>query len=389
MEPAYGRCTFPPDDQSMMTPSTSNVFLQQEQCLQNVHELFETSRWNDEESLSCASLCGAHDKLLEVLQLGDEITTLVDGEIVRSRVLLKEGSMDTGIEQVRRRILLQADLLRAVMLVSHKLLSKVDALPVTSSKGDESTDDQLKVIIRQVKVLLQVLSNKYSENLSSNVADQENLPSNLPSNFPLFEELLQQQGQTFNDVDDSISFDKDQLEKEEDELLQMAHTPTPQERQGANGTALMDVENAVPSTTTLLHAPMVSEDRNLTTVPVELDGRGFLRIRKPLNSTIDAPSSGDSIWLLTAETTIFYNTPMLRLSNVVTYCKSSFTASMISLNVGSQGRVWWERISAIVQRLKVASELQEQLQSAWTTEVFQKQRSVSKGLVACPSTLLN
>jgi hypothetical protein len=372
----------------MMTPSTSNAFLQQEQCLQHVHKLFETSRWDDEESMSCASLCGAHDKLIEVLQLEDEITALVDGEIVTLRVL-KEGSTD--IEHVRRRILFQADLLRAVMLVSQKLLSKVGALPMTYSKGDESTDDQLKVIIRQGKVLLQVLSNKYSENLSSNAADRENLPSN----FPLFEELLKQQDQTSNDVDDNnIAFDKDQLEQEEDELLRMAHTPTPQEGRhapavGANGTAIMDVENAVPSTTTLLHAPMVSEDRNLTTLSVELDGRGFLRARQPLNSAIDVPSNGDSIWLLTAETTIFYNTPMLRLSNVVTYCKSSFTASKISLNVGSQGHVWWERVSAIVQRLKVASELQEQLQSAWTTEVFQEQRFVSKALVVCPSTILN
>lgn len=337
--------------------------------------------------MSCVSLCGTHDKLLEVLQLGDEITTLVDGEILRLRVL-KEGSAD--IEQVRRRILLQADLLRAVMLVSYKLLSKVGALPMTSSKGDKSTDDHLKVIIGQVKILLQVLSYKYSENLPSNAADREKLPSN----FPLFEELLQQQGQTSNDVDDNnIAFDKDQLEQEEDELLRMAHTPTPQEGRhapavGATRTANMDVDNAVPSTTTLLHAPMVSEDRNLTTVSVELDGRGFLRARTPLNSTIDAPSSGDSIWLLTAETTIFYNTPMLRLSNIVTYCKSSFTASKISLNVGSQGHVWWERISAIVQRLKVASELQEQVQSAWTTEVFQEQGYVSKGLVSYPSTIL-
>jgi hypothetical protein len=362
----------------MMAPSTSSAFLQQEQCLQYVHKLFETSRWDDEESMSCASLCGAHDKLLEVLQLEDEITTLVDGEIVRLRVL-KEGS--AYIEQVRRRIFLQADLLRAVMLVSHKLLSKVGALPMTSSKGDESTDSQLKVMIRQGRVLLQILSNTYSENLPSNPADRENLPSN----FPLFEELLEQQGQISNDVDDNnIAFDRDQLEQEEDELLQMAHTPTPQEGKhapavGANRSAM---------TTILLHASMVSADRNLTTVPVELDGRGFLRTRKSLNSTMDAPSNGDSIWLLTAETTIFYNTPTLRLSNVVTYCKSSFTASLISLNVGSQGNVWWERISAIVQRLKVASELQEQLQSAWTTEVFQEQRSVSRGLVACPSTLL-
>jgi hypothetical protein len=372
----------------MMAPLTGNAFLQQEQCIQHIHKLFETSRWDDEESMSCASLCGAHDKLLEVLQLGDESTTLVDGEIVRLRVL-KEGCTD--IEQVKRRILLQADLLRAVMLVSYKLLSKVGALPMTSNEGDKSTDDHLKVMIRQVKVLLQVLSNKYSETLSSNAADRENLPSN----FPLFEELLKQQGQISDDVDDSnIAFDKDQLEQEEDELLRIAYTPTPHEGRhapavGANRTAIMDVENAFPSTTTLLHAPMVSEDRNLTTLSVELDQRGFLRIRKSLNSTIDAPRSGDSIWLLTAETTIFYNTPMLRLSNVVNYCKSSFTDCKISLNVGRQGHVWWERISVIVQRLKVASELQEQLQSAWTTEVLQEQRSVSKGLVAYPSTLLH
>ena len=369
-------------------PSTSNAFLQQVQCLQYVHKLFETSRWDNEESMSCASLCGAHDKLLEFLQLGDDITTLVDGEMVRLRVL-KEGSTD--IEEVRRRILLQADLLRAVVLVSYKLLSKVGALPMTSSKGDSSTDDHLKVIIRQAKVLLQVLSYKYSEILFSNAADRENLPSN----FPLFEELLEQQGQTSDDIDDNnIAFDKDQLEQEEEELLRMAHAPTPREGRHvpavcANRTANMDVEHAVSSTSTLLHAPMVSEDKNLTTLSVELDGRGFLRTRKPLNSIIDASSSDDPIWLLTAETTIFYNAPMLRLSHTVTYCKSTFTASKISLNVGSQGQIWWEKISAIVQRLKVASELQEQLQSAWTTEAFQEQRSVSKGLVACPSTQLN
>ena len=69
-----GRHSFPPDNQSKMTPSTSNAFLQQEQCLQYVHKLFETSRWDDEESISCASLCGAHDKLLEFLQLEDEIS---------------------------------------------------------------------------------------------------------------------------------------------------------------------------------------------------------------------------------------------------------------------------------------------------------------------------
>jgi hypothetical protein len=166
-----------------------------------------------------------------------------------------------------------------------------------------------------------------------------------------------------------ISFDREQLQMEEVDLLQMASTPTPLEYDPKNGAGSIDLVARLP----------LGEAGS--SVQAVLDERGVLRTRH----TTEYPNAW---WALTATSTISYESPRFTITSVWTNQPNLCTTSL-TLDVGRDGHLWWEQTSRIVHQLKEAQEFKDQLQILWPRDVCQAALAKARQEVCFESTTLN
>jgi hypothetical protein len=310
--------------------------------------------------LSTEQLSYFYDSLLEVFAIEDDRTRRIDRDILRVRI---EGS--TNLEESQKRLILQADLLRAALLCSKVLLKRL-------RHGSSKLIECLLQTVQRADLLLEVISTRYSMYFVQHDASPNY--SHLPSNFPILRQptdisinqYVQQTDMNENEI--SITFDSESLASEEAKLLDMAYTPTPYEKRGKRKRNTNDdsfSEKDKRKTEKVLSRIMHFEDHHSTPVQVELDDRGIIST-KEIGGT-------ETRWLLTADSTIVFKAPMMRVKNVLKLSINGMSVEMISLHVGSDDPQWLGTCSKITNQLRavVHSEL-EALATEWTVEAMKE-----------------
>ena len=193
-----------------------------------------------------------------------------------------------------------------------------------------------------------------------------------------------------------LSFTKEQLEQEEQELLNMAETPIPsvdssnqQQQQhkkqsttwnkSSNGNAnAIETIELLRGTLTATSAETLSSS---SPILVQLDGRGVLRASEgATNSNESADDNKDKDrwwWSLTPQSVVYANdngSPnKIQINNVISICTAKLTT--ITLDVGQDSIILWlEQVSSIQANAKrndgneklVAK--QEEIKRLWTAD---------------------
>jgi hypothetical protein len=189
-----------------------------------------------------------------------------------------ESGATLNVQTVQEYIILQADLLRTLLVTSHWLLPRLVRLEEkrkqdqenppppkrhkkyagsngTPSVQEQAISMQMEETIERAQLLLDILENAYHETIvpTKNVTtegnhngeqeeaddngEQEETNDGIPTNHPILEHLLAQVCQDdeaqLKNHPIAISWDIEQLAVEEQELLQMARTPIPQHQKPA------------------------------------------------------------------------------------------------------------------------------------------------------------
>jgi ligand-binding sensor domain-containing protein len=144
---------------------------------------------------------------------------------------------------------------------------------------------------------------------------------------------------------------------EEDELLQMANTPTPYEnRQQQN-------EKSNPKESLLAE---LLRDHGASPIQVTLNDLGILRAHNPSNER----EKTTTWWAITSTSSISYEKPHFKITCVLTN-RPKLCTTTLTLDVGNHGDLWWGKSSRIVHRLKELQDLQDELKIIWSPDDFQ------------------
>ena len=363
---------------------SSIVSTRQQKCLQQVQEILELFRETPQASnkkgisVSCVSLCVEYDNLIEVLGLEDDTTKSVDADVLKLRYMDRR---ELNLHAIQERITLQSDLLRSLLFVAREILVRTGTIPREQRIGlqeDKSFKNILEETISRTRILLRRLAFIHSEYLQPENKDHPILPSN----FPLLDELITQQDDMDIDVivGESITIDKEQLEKEEEELILMAETPIPNNHRQHK--AEMTNEGVMNG---ILHGHIpASRYSESPAVAITMDDHGVLRSEKPENSS----QRDKSMWFLSSDTQISFNAPFLELTHIV-LGPPHFEVDSLRLNVGNKGSAWWENVSRMVQHLRPASKMQVEIFDAWPEEECQRGISRAELMMADSQPGLN
>jgi hypothetical protein len=165
----------------------------------------------------------------------------------------------------------------------------------------------------------------------------------------------------------------------------MAATPVPQERYPSANRIATNHEDDSDLTARLWLDPAVTSDSSSRAlITLFWNGQGVLRSRDAI--------AKHSWWLVTCESSISYQAPNLIITSVITNNTSTHEFSTIpslTLDVGTDGDVWWERVSKVVYRLKEIKELQDELNALWTSEEIETNLKKAQVQVSMDSTALN
>ena len=324
------------------------------ECLCSVMEELEQISNRDEEFVSVSSLCKLHDRLISSLAEYD--MTKPDAEILRLRLTKEEGFFI----RAKERVPVEADLFRAVKATSLLLLDK---LP---SNTAESIKTQLQTTIIRSNAILKVLSEIY-EQVSDRLS--EGIEDNLPTKYPLLGRLISEKKSSFEcEENATISLDRSQLQMEEEMLVQMASTPIPSE---------FDQHQSINPTSSLVARMSIGQDK----VQIELDEQGILRTR--------FASKHESVWwALTPESSVSYQSPVFTITSVTTN-QPHFSIVTLSLEVGRDGHLWWEKASKIVQKLKASRDVYDDIKKVFPLEEYCILLEKARHEVCLETTLLN
>jgi hypothetical protein len=226
---------------------------------------------------TCESICLVHDNILTSIAIDDDQSTARDLLRLRASSIQGDGpdksSATLKVQTVEEYIILQADLLRTLLVTSHWLLPRVvrseekrkkaqenPTTPkrhkkYTGSSGTPSGQEQaislhLEETIERAQLLLHMLENEYHQaivppnvtkegnhNGEQEEVEEEEADDGLPTKHPILENLLervcQDDEEQLTNRPIAIPWDMEQLAVEEQELLQMARTPIPQHQETA------------------------------------------------------------------------------------------------------------------------------------------------------------
>ncbi len=303
-----------------------------------------------------SSISTSAPRLLDLCRLHDEVITTCQDAESRINILGKLCQFRVSpLQEVMLKaeeISSEADLYRALLGLSLYLILNI---PITNSSASCFQEDELKRTIRQSVLLLKILA-KIKSIATGTMEDSA------PTRFPVFQEWIDQLQEAWTDqTSNVISFDRQELAMEEDQLILMASTPTPWE--------LNQQTSIIEETKELLVARMpvtVLGKIETATVQVRMDHRGLIRLM----------DQEDSTWwaALTASSTTHYKSPTFTIKMVVTQTKTSLgtnpvmSLGTLPLQVGRDGHQWWEVTSAIIEQLKELQQLQDEVASVCTKD---------------------
>jgi hypothetical protein len=124
-----------------------------------------------------------------------------------------------------------------------------------------------------------------------------------------------------------------------------------------------------------------TDDSSSVVVQVTLADRGVLRTRQ-------SSKYESAWWVITSTSDISYLSPIFKITSVVTN-QPQFATTTLSLDVGRDGHIWWEKTSKIVQQLKEAHGLQEEIKTVWPQEEFLAVLAKNRQEVCVERTMLN
>ena len=317
-------------------------------------------------------LCGIHESLMKAIAMQDDRTRKIDCDVLRFRIdgVHRDAMATSSGDEVLQRLIIQGDLLRAIILCSKALLGRVEAVP--SQKLEERSE--LVHTIQRAEVLLKILETRYADLFLRGTAQVVLESLQLPTNFPSLQASI--------GVSESITFDPQALAEEEEDLLAMAYTPTPDEQRGKRKRDSIKEQNASgrdkiqkPS---FMRSKVHFEDDHSSPLDVEMDERGVIKVCGP---KVLEPNALQQKWIITADSTIFFNRPMLRINNVLKLSENGMSIEMISLNVGADGDTWSEACLGIIERIKDSMSTENEVAAAWTPEVLEEALTNARKLI--------
>ncbi|CAJ1915293.1 unnamed protein product [Cylindrotheca closterium] len=291
--------------------------------------------------------------------------------------------LDVSVEQGLKSCYQRAQFL--VKMMDHRVVQSVDVVLVTPNQEINSTSSSSSL-------LLDHYTTDYSEQLERWLLECDSLEENDDNNN--------------NSI---MMFDKEQLQLEEDELMQMAATPTPNETE--------DDSAILPSATTTytsdrnsptdLSARLIQYDDTSST-PENDDSTDKNKNNTSQYSTLVVLNDRGGVfqsqhpqeqawwWALTSDSTIQcdhhannddnnHDQMMITISSVVSNRpKLGQHLPFIQLHAKKPQDVslWWSRISKIVQSLQETKDLQHELESLWPAKEVQTKLEESRLLLS-------
>lgn len=337
-----------------------------------------------------SELCQIHDALIEEL-LHQENRNTAAVDILQFRLgslLSDEPKKSMGLDA--ERVASEADMYRAIAGISIYLLPMI----TTIARMDSTLIEHLRCTIRQSTLLLKMLSTIYSFSRGTTRADVDALPSHYPMLQRWRDEMEEQMNSGGSnawgeDMSNMISFNRQNLAQEEVELLLMANTPTPLEEDSShpNDDGMEeDFIGGIPSaglvarmSAKYFKKETATDETTVTSssVQIGMDHRGLIRLR---DSTLE---NGNGWWAaLTPSSTTSYHSPTFTITSVAVPKgdKSQHirtTLSTIAVEVGRDGRQWWEATSSVIQRLNELQSLQEEVGELWSQKEVERQISAA------------
>jgi hypothetical protein len=362
----------------MASSPTSNQ--KKEECVSKVVESFHliSVQNQDLQLQNLTAISRLHDNVIGTLSnyAADASTSRIQNYILRLRL----HQTDEDAAHIQRFIPLEADLYRSVSLTSLYLLHTIPLISPIPDEVRKSLEGTLKKTQLLLKILEKVTVQCYE--------NEEGGDTLLPTNHPFLDEWILKFRPKEEDTGVEISLDREGLQMEEDELLQMATTPTPYENNPLF--ARKDqISFADPIARLLLVDNTATDSSAISThasIAISLNTKGVFRPRD--TSSFDLKHSW---WLITCDSTVLYESPILTIYSVLTnhYTSSQkISCKAIKVNVGKDGTLWWEKISRIVQELKQIKELQDEVRTLWPDPEFKSQLKLSRAQTCLDSTAL-
>lgn len=353
---------------------TLSLCSRKQELISRIVESFKVLAFQDTEDTQHSAtpfVCKLHDEILQLLSKDvGETDKRFSAYILRLRLL----TMADEAAQIHEYVTLEADLYRAASLTSLYLMKHIPT--ATNQPLSPGVEEALRSSFQRSQILLQTVGRIQSQCCSQDGAVQS------PTKHPILDGWICKLNPPRKDYN-LVSFDREALKTEEDELLQMATTPIPQENKSSIYHKLLTNHIGSSGLTARLwldENAAACDSSSTTPIYVFWNDRGVLRSK-------DAERAW---WLVTCDSSISFHTPNLHITAVITNTPKFSTIPSLTLEIGKdEGALWWEELSKMVLKLQEVKELQDELTSLWTCAEIERNLTVARTSVAAEPTVLN
>ncbi|KAL3945038.1 MAG: hypothetical protein SGBAC_000895 [Bacillariaceae sp.] len=276
---------------------TSSLIVSEEKkaCLSNAVEVFQELSEDSQDYQQVSTILQLHDRLSHLLPTvnddgnDDNEANKLNESISKYFSQLRLQTQDHDKSQVEKEtssiqqqlliyLAMEADLYRTMALTS---IYVMEMLPMATNRPlDVSVEQGLKSCHRRAQLLVKTLDHQVlahlvllDSNLPGKSAESSNLLELYTTEYSeQLEGWLLECGDPFEGDDNNnnnnmiISFEKEQLQLEEDELLHMASTPTPNETtKHDSATTLSSTKSTTPDSALLSARLLIQEDTTTST----------------------------------------------------------------------------------------------------------------------------
>lgn len=417
---------------------TSSLIVSEEKkaCLSNVVEVFQEQSEDSQDYQQISTLLQLHDRLSHLLPTvnddsnDDNEANKIHESISKYFSQLRLQTQDDDKSQVEKEketsfkkqlliyLAMEADLYRAMALTSIYLM---EMIPMATNRPlDVSVEQGLKSCHQRAQWLVKMLNHRVAEVLlDSNHPGESVESSNLLELYATeyseqLEGWLLECGDPFEGEDDNnnmlISFEKEQLQLEEDELLHMASTPTPNETTKHDSvTTLPSTKSTTPDSALLSARLLIQEDATtstststitITTTTAENDSTHNNNIKTSQYSTLvvlndrgvfrsQHPQEQAWWWALTSESSVQCDANQMISISAVFSNRPTLHGRPLTIQLqvtnAKDLSLWWTRISKIVQSLQEANDLQNELPSLWPLNEVQAKLQQARSFILSPN----
>lgn len=363
------------------------VSKEKKECLAKVLEVFENLQESDE----IAKVLHLHDELSHLLEANDiEIEESVSRYFMKLRVeRINDNKSPTEKElednwkkRLFEYLAIEADLYRAMGLTSIHLMQRI---PMVHPLSEQDQED-LRSCIQRSQLLLKIIDQRIQSALDPDHQDETEMNNLLEHYTTEYHESLEgwllQYDQEEED-DNHIAFDKEQLQMEEEELLHMAATPTPNEAE-----TTMSVDLHKDMTARLIQCNVnnrndAETDTTVDNISSKSQYSGLV-IWNDQQGVFRSPHPQEQAWwwLVTSESLVQCNAATITISSVYTNRPQLVLLSSVQLQVTEDPSLWWSRISRFVQSLQESKELQTELTTLWPSTAMEQRLQQARTIIS-------